>query len=184
MARLLQAVLAAGALAATAAIAPVECSAAAGGDAAPPAPEFTQHSAQGWINSPPLSLADLRGDVVLLDIWAFDCWNCYRSFPWLKSLEERLGPRGLRVVGVHTPEFEHERVRASVERKVAEFALSHPVMIDNDFAYWKALGNRYWPTYYLVDREGRLRGHFVGETHADTPKARRIESAIEALLDE
>ena len=151
---------------------------------APAAPEFTHRQADEWINSPPLTLAELRGKVVMLDIWTFDCWNCYRSFPWLKSVEETYRSRGLQVIGVHTPEFEHERVRADIERKVAEFGLPHPVMIDNDFSYWKALGNRYWPTYYLVDKHGRMRARFIGETHSGTSRAKRIEAAIAGLLAE
>lgn len=148
------------------------------------APEFPAKAAADWINSPPLKLADLRGQVVLLDVWTFGCWNCYRSFPWLNGLEARLARRGLRVVGIHSPEFTHERDPASVRRKVAEFALAHPVMLDNDYAYWRALGNRYWPAYYLVDKQGRLRARYIGETHAGTAQARNIERDIERLLAE
>jgi thiol-disulfide isomerase/thioredoxin len=151
---------------------------------APPAPEFTQTAPDQWINSPPLRLADLRGKVVLIDFWTFDCWNCYRSFPWLNDLARRLAPRGLVVVGVHSPEFQHERDPASVRHKVAEFGLRHPVMLDNDLRYWRALDNQYWPAYYLVDKRGRLRTHFYGETHAGDPRAQRIEQAIETLLAE
>ena len=99
-------------------------------------------------------------------------------------MEETYQSRGLQVIGVHTPEFEHERVRANIERKVAEFALDHPVMIDNDFSYWKALGNRYWPTFYLIDKNGRLRARFIGETHSGSRQANRIEAAIASLLAE
>jgi thiol-disulfide isomerase/thioredoxin len=87
------------------------------------APEFTHSGAEAWINSPPLSLKALRGNVVLIDFWTFDCWNCYRSFAWLKSVEDRYEPDGLKVIGVHTPEFKRERIRANVEGKVAEFKL-------------------------------------------------------------
>ena len=149
-----------------------------------PAPELTRADSASWINSPPLQLADLRGQVVLLDIWTFECWNCYRSFPWLKDLETRLGPRGLAVIGIHSPELERERDPAAVAAKVAEFGLAHPVMIDNDFAYWKALGNRYWPTFYLIDKQGRIRHRFVGETHVGEPQALRIETAVRELLAE
>ena len=69
-------------------------------------------------------------------------------------------------------------------RKVAEFKLANPIMIDNDFSYWRAMGNRYWPAFYLIDREGRLRARFVGETHIGDPRARAIDRAIESLLDE
>lgn len=147
-------------------------------------PEFTHTSPDAWINSPPLSVADLRGKVVLIDFWTFDCWNCYRSFPWLHELEAEYGPRGLVVVGVHTPEFKHERVRANVVAKVGEFGLGHPVMMDNDFSYWSALANRYWPAFYLVDRSGRLRSLHVGETHSGDRRARKIAAEIEELLQE
>jgi glutathione peroxidase-family protein len=149
-----------------------------------PAPEFTQDRAKDWINSEPLRLADLRGRVVLIDIWTFECWNCYRSFPWLKAIEDRYGPQGLVVIGVHSPEFDRERHRDAVARKVREFALQHPVMIDNDFSYWKALGNRYWPAFYLIDKQGRIRYRFAGETHAGDRRAQEIEGAVERLLAE
>lgn len=151
---------------------------------APPAPEFTHSAEEDWINSPPLTLEALRGQVVLVDFWTFGCWNCYRSFPWLHSLEARFADRGLSVVGVHSPEFKHERERAKVIEKVAEFKLTHPVMIDNDFSYWKAMGNRYWPTYYLIDKRGRVRAFFIGETHQGDARAREIQDTIERLLGE
>ena len=150
----------------------------------PLAPDFTHTHADDWINSKPLRLSDLRGHVVLIDIWTFECWNCYRSFPWLKQVEERFAPDGLTVVGVHSPEFERERHREAVAAKVREFGLHHAVMIDNDFSYWRALGNRYWPTYYLIDKQGRIRHRFIGETHAGDPRAREIEQAIRTLLGE
>ncbi len=152
--------------------------------AKPPAPEFTHSGADEWINTAPLTLADLRGKVVLADIWTFDCWNCYRSFPWLKDLEAKFEQRGLQVIGVHTPEFEHERVRHNLEKKIRQFDLHHPVMMDNDFSYWKALGNRYWPTYYLIDKQGRLRAKFVGETRSGTQRAETVEALIQRLLTE
>ncbi len=152
--------------------------------AAPPAPEFTHREAKAWINARPLRLSALRGHVVLLDFWTFDCWNCYRSFPWLRSVEERFTQRGLVVVGVHTPEFDHERIRENVVAKVAEFELSHAVMMDNDHSYWNAMGNRYWPAYYLIDKRGRLRATFIGETHAGDARAKNVEKAIAALLEE
>jgi thiol-disulfide isomerase/thioredoxin len=159
--------------------------ASSAGEAVPrPAPAFTHRAAQDWINSPPLSLDDLRGKVVLIDFWAFECWNCYRSFPWLNDLAARLSPRGLQVIGVHTPEFERERDRRQVAEKVREFGLEHPVMIDNDHSYWRAMHNRYWPAYYLVDTGGTIRAVFVGETHAGDPRALAIEQQIEELLQQ
>ncbi len=150
----------------------------------PAAPEFTHNRTQDWINSSPLKLSDLRGQVVLLDIWTYDCWNCYRSFPWLTSLEKRLEGQAFLVVGVHTPEFERERSRENVAQKVAEFELHHPIMLDNDYSFWNALSNRYWPTFYLIDKQGRMVKRFIGETHADSDRAKSIEHAITLLLNE
>lgn len=148
------------------------------------APEFTHAESGEWINSEPLSIESLQGTVLLVDFWTFDCWNCYRSFPWLRSLEERFAGRAFKVIGVHSPEFDHERRRDNVLRKVKEFELDHPIMIDNDFSYWKAIGNRYWPAFYVIDKQGLIRRTFVGETHSGDNRAMTIERVIGQLLDE
>jgi len=148
------------------------------------APEFTHKQASAWINSQPLQLADLKGKVVMLDIWSYGCWNCYRSFPWTNDLEQRLKDKDFIVIGVHAPEFDHERDRNNVVAKAKEFKLHHPIMMDNDFSYWNALGNQYWPTFYLIDKQGRLRAKFFGETHKGDRNARKIEASIEFLLNE
>ncbi len=153
-------------------------------DPARPLPAFHTQEAQDWLNSPPLRIEELRGQVILIDFWTFDCWNCYRSFPWLKALEARLEDEDFRVIGVHSPEFSHEKIRANVESKVKEFGLTHPVVIDNDFRYWRAFDNRYWPAFYLVDKQGRVRHRFVGETHEGDRRAQAIEREIRALLAE
>jgi len=147
-------------------------------------PEFTHQAASDWINSVPLSLHDLHGHVVLLHVWAFECWNCYRSFPWLETIAERYAPQGLQIVGVHSPEFEREKVRDSVVEKAVAFGLDHPIMLDNDLSYWRALDNRYWPAWYLIDRSGAIRTVAVGETHAGDLRAQALEHAIELLLAE
>jgi len=147
-----------------------------------PAPELTHDRPADWVGSKPIKLAELRGKVVLLDVWTFGCWNCYRSFPWLNDLAKRLGPRGLTVIGVHAPEFDHEKSRERLEEKMAEFDLHHPVMIDNDHSYWRALKNRYWPAFYILDKEGRVRGVFVGETHKGDAQATAIEALVLSLL--
>lgn len=149
-----------------------------------PAPEFPKRSAEEWINSAPITLASLRGQVVLIDFWTFECWNCYRSFPWLNSVEAKFRAQGLKVVGVHTPEFEREKVISSIRDKVSEFKITYPVMVDNDKAYWRAMRNSYWPAFYLIDRSGQMRALFVGETHAGDAQAKSIEAQIAALLSE
>ena len=149
-----------------------------------PAPAFTQTDPANWLNSPPLTWEALRGQVVVLEFWTFDCHNCYRSVPWLRTLEPRFGKRGLRVVSIHTPEFAHERVRANVVAKLRQLDVAYPVMLDNNYAYWHALHNRYWPSFYFVDRQGRVRGGYAGETHAGDRNAAMAEAAIAALLIE
>lgn len=157
--------------------------AAQGGDPAA-APPFTHLRAEEWLNSPPLRWDDLRGQVVLLDVWAAECWNCYRSIPWLQSLEQRYRARGFKIIGVHTPELASERSKAHVQSRARELGFNDPIMLDNDYSYWNALNNQYWPSFYFVDRQGRLRGRAVGETHIGDANARQIEAQLEKLLDE
>ncbi|MFV2059101.1 MAG: redoxin domain-containing protein [Gammaproteobacteria bacterium] len=147
-------------------------------------PEFTQQDSSQWINSDAISVADLQGYVVLIDVWTFECWNCYRSFPWLNDLEKRYSDKGLKIIGIHTPEFSREKVLATIKQKVTEFKLHHPVMVDNDMAYWRALNNRYWPAFYIVDKKGNIRTVAVGETHSGDRNAVKIESTIKTLLAE
>lgn len=146
-------------------------------------PEFPPAGGGEWINSAPLKKADLAGGVTLVYFWAFDCWNSYRSFPWLHALEERFSGKDFRMVGIHTPEFEHEKSRRNLERKVKEFGVTHPVMMDNSFSYWKRMKNRYWPAFYLVDREGVVVYRMIGETHPGQEKAERFEEVADALVN-
>ncbi len=148
-----------------------------------PLPEFTQTNKNAWLNSKPLQVKNLRGKVVLLDVWTFECWNCYRSFPWLKQIEKNFSGK-LQVIGIHTPEFARERIRKNVVAKTGEFGLHHPVMMDNDFGYWKALNNRYWPAFYVVDKKGMIRGRFIGEIHAGDRNANSIEKLVRKLIAE
>lgn len=151
--------------------------------ASPKAPEFTHVSSADWINSKPLRLKSLRGKVVLIEFWAFECVNCLRSAPWVHSMQKRFGDRGLVIVGVHTPEFPQERVAANVRRAMAEQKVSHPVMMDNDYSYWNALNNKYWPAFYVVDAKGRIVADAIGEMHVGQPRALELEREIEAALE-
>ncbi len=99
-------------------------------------------------------------------------------------MASRYRSQGLSVVGVHTPEFDDERVRANVEAAVRRERLDFPHLLDNDYAYWNALGNEYWPAIYLIDRCGGIRGRAVGEVHANEESGRRLEEKIKALLQE
>ena len=124
-------------------------------------PAFT--GATEWLNSPPLTPESLRGKVVLVDFWTFECYNYLNALPPVKALYEKYKDRGLVVVGVHTPEFARERVSANVRREVARLGITYPVVTDNDYAIWRAFGNRYWPAAYYADATGRLRFHHFGE---------------------
>ena len=147
-------------------------------------PEFTQVDPAAWINSKPLTVAELKGKVVLIDVWTYGCWNCYRSFPWLHKVEEKFAGQDFQVIGIHTPEFDHEKDRDNVVKNVEKFMLKHPVMMDNNFAYWRSLRNRYWPAYYVVDKKGNIRNAFIGETHEGDRRAKKIEKVIAKLLKE
>ena len=129
-------------------------------------------------------MASLKGQVVLIDFWTFACWNCYRSFPWLNTLEAEFADAPLQVIGIHSPEFDYERERDEVVKQAAKFGLKHPIMLDNDFRFWRAMDNQYWPAFYLIDAKGRVRHTYIGETHAGDKQAKRIERDIRALLAE
>ena len=86
------------------------------------------------------------------------------------------------VIGVHTPEFEHERHKGRLQEKVKLYDLRHPIMIDNDFSYWNAAGSRYWPSFFLVDKKGVIRAIYMGQTDLNSDQAKKIEATIESLL--
>lgn len=129
--------------------------------------------------APALDLAALKGRVVLVDFWTYSCVNCVRTLPTLRSWYRAYRDEGLVIVGVHTPEFAFERTPANVSRAMADLGVEWPVVLDNDYAQWKAYGNKYWPAHYLVDSEGRVRyWHFGEGAYAET------EAAIRSLLSE
>jgi cytochrome c biogenesis protein CcdA/thiol-disulfide isomerase/thioredoxin len=136
------------------------------------APDFKKISS--WLNSKPLTLASLRGKVVLIDFWTYSCVNCIRTLPYVKRWYETYKDEGLVVVGVHTPEFAFEHVRGNVERAVSSFGIHYPVALDNDYGTWTAWGNRYWPAEYYIDREGHVRyAHFGEGDYGETEKVIR-----------
>ncbi|RTL21895.1 MAG: redoxin domain-containing protein [Burkholderiales bacterium] len=126
-----------------------------------PAPELTGTGA--WLNSPPLTLQGLRGRPVLVDFWTRDCVNCLRNLPVIVRLHERYAARGLVVIGVHTPEFAHERSLDGLRTAVQRLGLPYAVVQDNDYRVWQAFGNRYWPAAWLIDGEGRIVYRHEGE---------------------
>jgi cytochrome c biogenesis protein CcdA/thiol-disulfide isomerase/thioredoxin len=137
---------------------------------------------QRWFNTPGgrrLSLAGLRGRVVLIDFWTYSCINCIRTLPELKSWDRRYRRAGLTIVGLHAPEFPFERDAGNVRAAIDRNDLRYPVAQDNDFATWSAYGNQYWPAKYLIDARGRVRYVHFGEGAYD-----ETEKAIRALLAE
>ena len=132
-----------------------------------------------WLNSTPLSFRQLRGRVVLVDFWDYTCVNCIRTLPYVQAWHERYRAKGLTVIGVHTPEFTFAQYESNVERGVREFGLTYPIVIDTNREIWKAFANRYWPTKYLLDKDGYLRyGRFGEGGYAE------CEQAIQELLRE
>ena len=126
-----------------------------------PAPDF--NGIDGWLNSPPLTVAGLRGKVVLIDFWTFSCVNCVRTIPHLKVLYDDYKADGLVIVGVHSPEFDFEKVPANVASAVTRLGITWPVAIDSQMATWNAYQNQYWPAEYLIDKQGRVAYWSFGE---------------------
>jgi thiol-disulfide isomerase/thioredoxin len=142
-----------------------------------PLPELA--GGTGWINSPAITRAELRGHVAMIEIWTFGCYNCLNALPHIKETAAKYKAAGLVTIGVHTPEFDREKVAANVSRRVRELGVEFPVVMDNDFAIWRAFNNRYWPSVYIVDKQGRIRFHHDGEGRYDD-----IDAAVRALLAE
>ena len=140
-----------------------------------PAPDFA--NVTEWINTKPLTIAALRGKVVLIDFWTYSCINCLRTLPHVKAWAARYRKAGLVVVGVHTPEFAFEHVPSNVKANASRLGVRYPIAIDNGYGTWNAWGNQYWPAEYLIDRNGHVREAHFGEGQYD-----QTEASIRALL--
>jgi thiol-disulfide isomerase/thioredoxin len=142
-----------------------------------PAPELNN---KVWLNvDHPLRLADLRGKVVLLEMWTFDCINCQHVMPSLKAWHEKYSEHGLVLIGNHYPEFAHEADLDNLKQAIKQYQIPYAVAQDNDGATWRAYRNGYWPALYLIDKAGRIRYLHVGEGAYE-----RTEKAITTLLAE
>jgi thiol-disulfide isomerase/thioredoxin len=119
--------------------------------------------ATGWLNSEPLSPAELRGQVVLANFWTWTCINWLRQEPYVRAWSQAYRDDGLVVIGVHTPEFSFEHEVDGVQRALEERAIDYPVAVDNDYEVWSAFSNHFWPALYFVDKEGLIRDHHFGE---------------------
>ena len=144
------------------------------------APPFTDN--QQWFNTPggtPLTLAGLRGHVVLVDFWTYTCINCIRTLPFLKGLYATYHPYGLEIVGVETPEFTFEQQASNVSQAISSDGIHYPVVQDNAYGTWNAYQNQYWPAEYLIDAHGDVRHTQFGEGDY-----KQSEAAVRELLHE
>lgn len=142
------------------------------------APEFV--GITNWLNTDkPLTMAGLRGKVVLVDFWTYTCINCIRTLPYVTSWYEKYKDMGFVVVGVHTPEFEFEKKTENVLGAIKQYKINYPVAQDNDYRTWNAYNNRYWPAEYLIDVNGNVR-----RTHFGEGEYEETELAIRRLLEE
>ena len=132
-----------------------------------------------WINSPALTNDALKGKVVLVDFWTFDCINCQHTLPYVKDWAKKYEKDGLVVIGVHTPEYGFERIIDNVKAQVKKLGITYPVAIDNNYAIWRNFDNQYWPAHYLVDAKGQVRYTHFGEGRYEAQ-----EQMIQTLLNE
>ncbi|WP_426237285.1 cytochrome c biogenesis protein DipZ [Pseudomonas sp. TWP3-2] len=132
-----------------------------------------------WLNSPELSAESLRGKVVLVDFWTYDCINCQHTLPYVKDWEQKYAKDGLVVIGVHTPEYGYERIIDNVKDQVKKLGITYPVAIDNNYAIWRNFDNQYWPAHYLIDAKGQVRYTHFGEGRYEAQ-----EQMIQQLLQE
>ena len=141
------------------------------------APELTNET---WLNvDAPLRLADLRGKVVIVEMWTFGCINCQNVMPSLKEWHARYRDQGLVIIGNHFPEFSYEADLENLKEAIARFDIRYPVAQDNDGATWRAYKNHYWPALFLIDKQGHIRYVHVGEG-----RYKQTEENIQALLAE
>lgn len=140
-------------------------------------PEFD--GATTWLNSEPLTPAGLHGQVVLVEFCTYSCVNWLRTVPYVRAWDERYRDYGLVVIGAHTPEFEFEHNVGKIQSALDEMGIRYPIVVDNDYAVWRAFDNNYWPALYFAGADGRIRHHHFGEEDYE-----RSERVIQQLLAE
>ncbi len=128
-----------------------------------PASEFV--GIQAWLNSNPLTMASLKGKVVLIDFWTYSCINCVRTLPTITKWDRTYRDKGLVIIGVHAPEFEFEKDVGNVKNALTVHNIRYPVAIDNRLDTWTAFKNRYWPAHYLINKDGNVVYTHFGEGH-------------------
>lgn len=140
-----------------------------------PAPDFV--NIQTWLNSPPLTMSDLKGKVVLIDFWTYSCINCIRTLPYITAWDQRYRDKGLVIVGVHSPEFEFEKNVDNIKTALERYHIQYPVAVDSTLATWSNFKNHYWPAHYLIDKNGHVVYTHFGEGAYDV-----TEHNIQTLL--
>lgn len=141
-----------------------------------PAPELSYGE---WINSNPLKLSELRGQVVLIEFWTFGCYNCRNTIPYVNRWQKKYGGESFKIIGVHTPEFRTEKIFSRVKAETAKLGIEYAVVTDNDYRTWNAYEQQFWPVVYLVDKKGIIRYVHIGEGNYD-----KTEATIQSLLAE
>ena len=141
------------------------------------APELTNNT---WLNvDSPLRLADLHGKVVIVEMWTFGCINCQNVMPSLKEWHSKYADQGLVIIGNHFPEFSYEKDLQNLKNAIAENGIEYAVAQDNNGDTWRAYRNHYWPTLYLIDKQGHIRYVHIGEG-----RYKETEENIKSLLEE
>jgi thiol-disulfide isomerase/thioredoxin len=140
-----------------------------------PAPELV--GLKQWLNTEPLTMAELQGKVVLVKFWTYSCINCIRTLPYVTKWYDTYKDQGFVVLGIHTPEFAFEKVTSNVETALKRYSITYPVALDNDYKTWNAFQNQFWPAYYLIDKNGEIIYSHFGEGNYE-----ETELAIRTLL--
>jgi thiol-disulfide isomerase/thioredoxin len=132
-----------------------------------------------WINSPPLTLKALKGKVVVVDFWAFDCPPCIEAMPHLIELERKYAGKGMALIGVHTPRTSAERDISNVRKAVVRMGIRYPVVIDNDHKIFEDYRCDLWPTQFVIDGSGTIR-----YVHGGVGRYDELEATVQRLLKE
>ena len=153
--------------------------------AQPVAPELVGNA---WLNTPggkPISLSGRRGQVTVVQFWTFGCSNCRVNLPIYARLFEKFEKRGVTVIGVHTPESDYERDPQNVAAQVKSLSITYPVLLDAGSENWRKWGQQYWPTLYIADKAGRVRGKWIGELNYGSANGEaQVVASIEKFLAE
>jgi thiol-disulfide isomerase/thioredoxin len=150
-------------------------------DATMPYPAPALNSKGPWLNSPPLTMQELKGKVVLIDFWTYSCINCIRTLPYLHDWYKRYHDKGLVIIGVHAPEFAFEKNIDNVKAAVKQYDIRYPVVLDNDYIIWQNYNNSYWPAHYLIDKNGDVVYQHFGEgNYQDTEHNIRLLLGLSA----